>query len=347
MSPRRASPLTPRRLLRRLIPGLVLGLGLGAFSAGLQAGGGFNDAELQAFIDEMSAEHQFDPAELRALFQQAELSKDILALMSRPAEGMPWHRYRPIFLTEERIEAGRAFWAEHAETLERAAERYGVPPEVIVAVIGVETYYGRITGGHRVIDALATLAFDYPRRAKFFRGELEAFLILARQQGVDPLSLSGSYAGAMGLPQFMPSSYRAYAVDFDQDNQADIWNNPADAIGSVANYLARHGWERSAPLVSAARVQDQRHRALLDKGLKTSTRAAELEGFGVSPAAPLEPATEVGLIELEAAPDRAEHWLGLKNFYVITRYNRSPLYAMAVHQLAEAIRAARPAAEQG
>lgn len=344
-------PLSRRRTstrtcLARLIEATALAaLALSALA--VRAEGGFNDAELSRFVDRMVAEHRFDEAQLRALFAAARRSDEVLAKVSRPAEAKPWHQYRSIFLTEERIRGGVEFWERHAEALSQASERYGVPAEVMIAILGVETFYGRLTGGHRVIDALATLAFDYPKRAPFFRGELESFLLLTRDQGVDPLSLSGSYAGAMGVPQFMPSSYLAYAVDFDGDGRTDIWSTPDDAIGSVGNYLARHGWEPGAPVVAPASVIDGRYQDLLKKGLEPSATVAALARYGVAPGAGLGPDTRVALVELAASPERNEYWLGLQNFYAITRYNRSPLYAMAVHQLAEAIRAGRGAALAG
>lgn len=327
--------------------GAIRGAGLALLilsCAGLaRAGDEFDPQQLSSFISEMVAEHGFGEAQLREVLGQARLSRDVLAKISRPAEAKPWHEYRLIFLTDKRVAEGVEFWRSNADTLDQAAARYGVAPEVMVAIIGVETFYGRLSGGHRVLDALATLAFDYPRRASFFRGELESFLLLTRAQGVDPLSLTGSYAGAMGMPQFMPSSFLAYAVDFDADGHTDIWSDPDDAIGSVGNYLARHGWEPGAPVVAPASIEAGRYRELLSGELKPSTAAGELEGYGVQSLVGLAPETKVTLIELQASATDLEHWLGLQNFYVITRYNRSALYAMAVHQLAEAIRAGHAA----
>lgn len=301
----------------------------------------FDRGDLDVFVERMVSQHHFDEGSLRRLLAAAEPSADVIARITRPAEGKPWHQYRQIFLTPERIRAGVAFWAGNAATLDRAQTRFGVAPEIIVAIIGVETFYGRLTGGHRAIDALATLAFDYPRRASYFTGELEAFLLLTRDQALDPLQLTGSYAGALGMPQFMPSSYRAYAVDFDGDGHADIWQSPADAIGSVGNYLGQHGWQRDGAITVPAIVQGEAYRDLLDPDLVPNVPAARLAGHGVRAATPIPDNVEVELVELEAAPDATELWIGFQNFYVITRYNKSPLYAMAVFQLAAAIRAER------
>ena len=204
-----------------------------------------------ALIDELVEEQGFDRGELQQVFASAERQQTILEAIARPAEKTkPWHEYRNIFLTDKRERQGREFFAQHRATLARAEHETGVPAEIIVAIIGVETYYGRITGSYRVIDALSTLAFDYPRRSTFFTKELKNYLQLTHEQGFDPLAMKGSYAGAMGYGQFMPSSYRSYAVDFDDDGQIDIWNNPVDAIGSVANYFKRHGWRPGEPVVS-------------------------------------------------------------------------------------------------
>lgn len=272
----------------------------------------------------------------RALLAEAERKQSILDAIARPAEKTkPWHEYRDIFLTQRRVEGGVAFANSHRETLSVVAERTGVPPEMIVAIIGVETFYGRITGSYRVVDALATLAFDYPKRSPFFSKELVNFLVLASQSGKDPLALKGSYAGAMGYGQFMPSSYLSYAADFDGDGVSDIWDNPDDAIYSVANYFLAHGWQRDAPVVVRADANSP-DEALFDGKLKPHRTIGDLVIAGLAPTEPLFtdlPATPLRL-EGEQGP---EYWLGLDNFYVITRYNHSALYAMAVWQLSEAI----------
>ncbi len=301
------------------------------------------DAALQAeeidpFVAEMVERHGFEAEVLRATLAAAQVSQRVLEAISRPAEAKPWHRYRPIFVTAERAAAGVRFWQAHGEPLRRAYERYGVPPEIVVAIIGVETFYGRHTGGFRVLDAIATLAFRYPKRSRFFRGELEQFLLLAREQQLSPMALTGSYAGAMGLPQFMPSSYRHYAVDFDGDGLVNIWDDPVDAIGSVANYLGRHGWQAGAAVALPARVDGARVDGLVDGRLETRWTLSELAEAGVEPQPLPDGDPAVNLVRLDL-PDGAEYWVGLPNFYVITRYNRSSLYAMAVLQLAQEIRA--------
>ncbi|MGQ0657302.1 MAG: lytic murein transglycosylase B [Chromatiales bacterium] len=298
---------------------------------------GFDGANLRGFIRSMVQEHGFQDSALRRLFALARLEPAILEAIEKPAEAKPWYQYRPIFLNPERISAGIGFWRDNAMRLKDAWGAYGVDPAIIVAILGVETFYGRNPGRHRVIDALATLAFNYPKRAPFFLSELEHFLLLTRDQGVDPLSLTGSYAGAMGLPQFMPSSFRAYAVDFDADGATDIWSNPADAIGSVGNYLQRHGWNRDAPVAVPAAVAGDGYQRLLAADIQPTLDVMQVEQAGVRPQAALAPGTKIAVIELESQGAR-EYWLGCNNFYVITRYNHSPLYAMAVHQLAEAIR---------
>jgi membrane-bound lytic murein transglycosylase B len=302
-------------------------------------------AEVRAFIDDMAAKHDFASEELTRLFGQAAFRQDIIDAMTRPAERRPWHSYRPIFITERRIDGGVEFWREHEEILQRAEERFGVPPEFVTAIIGVETSYGRNTGRHRVLDSLATLAFDYPPRGSFFRGELEQYLILAREEHFDPLELTGSYAGAMGKPQFIPSSYRHYAIDFDGDGQRDLFNSIADVVGSVANYFKVHGWAAGAPVVSPATVRGENYRTLIERGIKPHTSAGEFAAFGVETAGALPADAPATLIELEGG-DGQEYWVALNNFYVITRYNRSSLYAMAVYQLAEEIRTRHAASVQ-
>lgn len=294
--------------------------------------------EVRAFIDEMADRHEFRAEELATLFREVNFRPDIIDAMKRPAEKRAWHEYRPIFLNDRRIDGGVGFRREHRETLARAEEKYGVPPEIVTAIIGVETLYGRNTGRHRVVDALATLAFDYPPRSAFFRGELEQYLILAREEGLDPLSVTGSYAGAMGTPQFIPSSYRHYAVDFDGDSHRDLLGNVDDAIGSVANYLGSHNWRRGAPIVSRVRPGVQVPAELVARGIKPDLTVAEYAALGVSTEDELPGDAAAAVIELEGAAG-PEYWLGLDNFYAITRYNRSSLYAMAVYQLAAEIEA--------
>ncbi len=292
-------------------------------------------------IDQLVAEEGFEREALVAVFGDASRQDSIIEAMNRPAEKTKaWYEYRRIFINDKRIEGGVAFHREHAETLARAEAETGVPAEIIVAIIGVETYYGRISGSYRVIDALTTLAFDYPRRSEFFTKELKHFLILTRDQGMDPLEPVGSYAGAMGYGQFMPSSYRSYAVDFDGDDKADIWTNPVDAIGSVANYFKAHGWTPGGPVTEQASPPAQVPEDMLSRGRALKPRFTVSEflaaGFGIE--AELDPQAEAIGIEFEVE-DGLEYWLGLHNFYVITRYNHSAMYAMAVYDLSQAIAA--------
>ncbi len=305
--------------------------------------------EVRAFIAEMAAEHGFDPVELRRVFVAARYQPQIVAAMQRPLLEPPkWFEYAPPLLSTGRIEAGVAFWGDHAAALERAAADFGVPPEIIVAIIGIETLYGRNTGRHRVIDALATLAFDYPRRATFFRGELRSYLLLARELGVSPLVPKGSFAGAIGLPQFMPSSYRSYAIDFDADGRVDLWGSADDAIGSVASFLARHDWQRGQPVLLPASLDGTRREAVvqrLDGGISERRALDAWRADGVEPLdAPDDLANDpAGLLMLEESDADASYWVATNNFYVLTRYNRSRLYAAAVWNLARAIRAGLPA----
>ncbi|MFT5575520.1 MAG: membrane-bound lytic murein transglycosylase B [Bermanella sp.] len=293
-----------------------------------------NDSGRQ-FVDKMVAEHGFDRAWVEQLVTQAERKQSILDAISRPAErSMEWKDYRKIFIQDSRIDQGVAFWREHRKTLERAEKQYGVPAHMIVAIIGVETRYGRHMGSYRVLDALATLGFDYPKRGKFFSRQLEEFLLMTREQKLDPLELTGSYAGAMGFGQFIPSSYRSFSVDFDEDGVADIVHNPVDAIGSVANYFSEHKW-RSGELVTVMATVTKAHQSeVFDAGLKPKWTVAELAGKGVAAYAELDGNAMASAILL-VGDKGEEHWLGLHNFYVITRYNHSSMYAMAVYQLSQ------------
>ncbi|MCQ4304096.1 lytic murein transglycosylase B [Stutzerimonas frequens] len=293
------------------------------------------------FVAEMTRDYGFASEQLHELFAKAERKQAILDAISRPAERVkPWKEYRPIFLTDSRVAQGVDFWRENEAALARAEAEYGVPAEIIVAIIGVETFYGRNTGSHRVIDALSTLGFDYPPRQPFFRQQLKEFLLLTREEQVDPLTLKGSYAGAMGLPQFMPSSFRAYAVDFDSDGHIDIWNNPTDAIGSAASYFKQHGWAAGEPVVARAKVSGERVEEGLTVGLESQKNAGEMRALGWQFDKSVANETAVTAFRLEGA-DGDEYWLGLPNFYVITRYNRSVMYAMAVHQLSQQLAEAR------
>lgn len=298
---------------------------------------------VDAFVERMVKEHGFDARALKKTLARARFRQDIIDKISHPAERtLNWTQYRRIFLTDRRIRGGAEFMKRNREALARAEEEYGVPPRIVTAIIGVETFYGRIAGKDRVLDALYTLAFHYPKRSKFFTGELEKFLLLTREEGLDPARPKGSYAGAMGLGQFMPSSYLAYAVDFDGDGKRDIWNNETDAIGSVANYFTRHGWKRDFPVtLPASGVDAKRHAPFLDGKLKPAFTLAQLRKAGIRFDDLINDQLKAALIELETDKGR-EYWLGLDNFYVITRYNHSPMYAMAVYQLGEAIREQLP-----
>jgi len=295
---------------------------------------------VQAFIVRMQREHGFDPAYLAGIFSRAERQQWILNFVNRPRVHGPsvptgaWTRYRAKFVTKGNIDAGVDFWNRYRSALDRAYARYGVPPEYIVAILGVETHYGRYMGKHGVLDALTTLAFDYPRRAEYFKGELEAFLLMVREEGMDPFQPVGSYAGAMGLAQFMPSSFRRFAVDFDGNGKRNLWD-PVDAIGSVANYFASYGWKRGQLVAVRADVRGSAPHAM-QADYETRYPLDVLRAQGIRSS--LEGSGEVSLLRLDARGGY-QYWLGLNNFYVITRYNHSTYYAMAVHQLARAIRA--------
>ncbi|QVL47301.1 MAG: lytic murein transglycosylase B [Thiocapsa sp.] len=299
-------------------------------------------AEADVFAREMVERHGFDSAELEGMLADARYSQAIIDAMNRPYEAKPWRDYRALFVTPERIAGGVTFWRDNADLLARAEADYGVAPQIIVAIIGVETNYGANVGKHRVIDALTTLGFSYPRRAAFFRRELEAFLVLSREEQLDPLGAVGSYAGAMGKPQFISSSYRNYAIDFDGDGRRDLWGSNADVVGSVANYFKQHGWRSGEPVAFAAELRSgvPAGIALVEKTTAPpDTTAGDLRAAGVAWDEPLPAEAPANLIRLDGVED--EYWVGLNNFYAITRYNHSNLYAMAVHQLSEAIRARR------
>jgi len=294
-------------------------------------------ADVRKFIDTMVEEHSYDRSTLSAALQMATSQQSILDAISKPAEKtLTWQAYRKIFLTEKRIDAGATFWEEHRDELRRISEETGVSCEILVGIIGVETYFGRITGNYRVIDALATLAFDYPPRSRFFTRELEQFLLLVREEGMDAGAATGSYAGAMGAPQFMPSSYRAYAVDSSDDGKRDIWNNWADVIGSVANYFVAHGWKSNEDIVTQATLGPDWHGTLPKNTLKATETVKSLSDRGVMFSTRMPGNFESQLLTLEGKEDD-EHWVGFHNFFVITRYNRSVMYALAVHQLGQEI----------
>jgi membrane-bound lytic murein transglycosylase B len=294
--------------------------------------------DVRSFIDQVSAKDSIGKRQLRKLLKSANSQPAIIEAMNRPAEkARPWFEYRPIFVTEKRVREGTDFWIAHRRELDRASVKSGVAPEYLAAIVGVETYYGRMTGSYRVLDALATLAFDYPARAAFFRDELEQFILLARETGLDPLVVKGSYAGAMGAPQFMPSSYRRYAVDANADGHIDLWKNWSDVCASVGNYLKEHGWNPGEPVLSEAAVAADKTATLDGHGLTLGDTVESLQAKGVSFDSSLPPDAPALLI----AADESDgiHWrVGYNNFYVITRYNHSALYAMAVYELATAVK---------
>ena len=292
---------------------------------------------MEAFIEEMVGKHGFEPGPLRRLFGQVQPRPSIIRAMSAPGTARPWYEFRRRNVEPGRIDGGVRFWAANAAALERAGREFGVPPELIVATIGIETMYGRNMGSFKVIDALSTLAFDYPPRAEFFRRELEEYLLLTRDWGIDT-GTRGSYAGAIGIPQFIPSSYRKYAIDFDGDGRRDLAGSTADAIGSVANYYQSFGWTPGGPVVVSAESGEAELGPLLAAGIKPHTRVGELRKRGIVVQEPVDDSAEatVFFVQLETGPKLL---LGLNNFYVITRYNRSTNYAMAVWELAREIRA--------
>lgn len=296
-----------------------------------------SNKEIQNFIKQMHKQHQFDRDNLSDLFKRARHHESIIEAISRPAEAKPWFEYRPIFLTRDRLQGGVRFWEKNDATLSRAKSTYGVPEEIITAIIGVETRYGRHKGRFPVLDALATLAFAYPPRSKFFTSELEHYLLMTREENIDPLEQLGSYAGAMGMPQFISSSFRRYAVDFDGDGKRDLWNNTDDAIGSVANYFKMHQWKPGQPIASKVRVHGKRYKKLLENGLKPNFTMQELMDNGVILPDGLPGDLKGTLIEFETR-NGPEYWVGWHNFYVISRYNHSALYSMAVFQLSEQIK---------
>ena len=292
---------------------------------------------IKIFIENMVEKHGFDKKELSLILAQAESKESILNAISRPAERtLTWNQYRDIFIKDERIEAGVKFWKEHSETLNLISEETGVSIEILVGIIGVETYYGRITGGYRVIDALSTLAFDYPKRSPFFTRELEEYLLIAKEEKMDPFDATGSYAGAMGSPQFMPSSYRAYAVDSDNDGKRDIWNNWSDVIGSVANYFIEHGWQRGNEVIVPANYDESGGKIEIKNGLKATETVASLKYQGVSFTTNMDGNHPAELLKLEQE-NASNYWVGMHNFFVITKYNHSIMYGLAVHQLGQEI----------
>lgn len=306
-------------------------------SLSVQAGDYSQRQDVDAFINKMVEKHDFARQDLQNWLGQAEKKQSILDAISRPAEKTkPWKDYRKIFISDDRIQKGVEFWLAHEQELQTVAEQYQVNPEIIVAIIGVETRYGKFMGSYRVIDALSTLGFDYPPRGKFFLGQLEEFFLLAREQNHDPLTLSGSYAGAMGYGQFIPSSYRSFAVDFDGDNFADIWENTKDALASVANYFAKHKWHKDELVATRCHMGKGYDETVVNQSKKPTHTLEALQSLGYTPVTEVAAGTEFAVQKLEGEYG-AECWLTAHNFYVITRYNHSVLYALSVYQLSEGI----------
>ncbi len=289
------------------------------------------------FVQRIAAETDYTEQELVGLFSQVEKQGHLFKKLDRPAEKeLDWYQYRGIFIKDKRVDLGVKFWWEHRELLARVSAKTGVPEEIIVAIIGVETFYGIYRGKDPVFDSLVTLAFDYPRRAKFFTVELEQFLLLSKEQSLDVRALRGSYAGAMGMPQFISSSYRSYAIDFDQDGKTDLFDSIPDIAGSIANYFVRHGWQRAGRIARPLNATKDYSAGSLEPALKPNYVWADLKQKGLVSRFSIEEDTPVALLRLQQE-DHPEYWAGFQNFYVITRYNHSELYAMAVYQLAKLI----------
>ncbi len=325
--------------MKYLMIAMSLLLPVAADAAKLEQGDYRNREDVERFIEQLAASSDYTEQELVDLFGQVKNQRQLFERMNKPAEKLEWHQYRKIFLTDTRIARGVEFWQRNRELLESIGAEYGVPPEIVVAIVGVETFYGQYKGKAPVFDTLVTFAFDYPKRARFFTAELEAYLRLARENGFDPRSLKGSYAGAMGMPQFIASSYRSYAVDHDGDGQADLFDSLPDVLGSVANYFRKHGWKPGAAVVHRlsgdASMADR-----FETDLKPGYRWARLREAGFRSEEPIPDDAPVSLVRLKL-PEGEEYWAGRDNFYVITRYNHSELYAMAVYQLGQAIKQAR------
>lgn len=291
---------------------------------------------LAVFFDEVHSKHGIERSVAENILSQAKKQQKIIELIQRPYEAKPWHQYRKIFLSEGRAKEGAKFWKANQTLLDKAEKEYGVPPEMIVAILGVETRYGRFTGQYAVLDALGTLAFHYPKRSAFFRKELAQFLALLNEESL-PHDLQGSYAGAMGKAQFMPSSYRHYAVDFDKDGVRSLITSNADAIGSIANYFRKHGWQPNAPVAVPAVVPEKDLSPWIATIAKPKHNVSDLNKAGIKAKSEASSPNTANLLAFELE-DSKDYWLGFQNFYVITRYNRSSHYAMAVFQLSEMIR---------
>ncbi|WP_430461633.1 lytic murein transglycosylase B [Thalassolituus sp. LLYu03] len=323
------------RALRKTL--MVFGSGI-LLSSALPAAANYDQhPRVNEFIAEAAAEYKIPADDIRQWLAQAEKLDSVLAAIARPAEKVKeWDEYQDIFLTSKRINAGKAFMKEHAALLREAEEKYGVKKEIIAAIIGVETFYGTRQGNYRVLDSLATLAFDYPDRPLFWR-ELKAFFALAEAEQINPATIKGSYAGAMGYGQFIPTSFLNFAVDADGDGRRDLWANPADAIFSVANYFSKHGWKNGEAVTQRVHVSGDKYEQIVNDNLKPNWTVSELKALGIEPTEKVSDEKPANLIRLQGKHG-AEFWLGEHNFYVITRYNHSRMYAMAVYQLSEALK---------
>jgi len=320
---------------------LFITLFLGVFSVQAEDNSFFAKKDVKNFIQEMSEKHHFDKALLSMLFKSFEPNAKILKTISKPYEALPWYRYQAALITEERIQKGVQFWTENEKMLKKAELKYGVPPEIIVAILGVETFYGKKTGNYPVFESLSTLAFSYPPRATFFKSELEQFLLLAQEENLNPKTTLGSYAGAIGAPQFMPSSYRRFAVDFTGKGKRDLINSMEDAIGSIGNYFNQHGWKNGETIALKTSLSETKDASQFanPKNPKPHLTLKALQKLGVNIPNVKNDAQYATLIMLDAGNQTKEPWLGFNNFYVITRYNHSIHYAMAVYQLSQRLRA--------
>jgi membrane-bound lytic murein transglycosylase B len=312
---------------------IALLVSFNVFAAKVEQGDYKNRQDVEAFIDRMVITSDYNEQTLVTLFATVKKQQHLFARLNKPAEkALEWYQYRRIFIKDSRINQGIKFWHENKQLLTEVAEKTGVPPEIMIAIIGVETFYGTYRGKDPVFDSLVTLAFDYPKRGKFFTRELEQFLLLVKEQNLDTKGLMGSYAGAMGMPQFISSSYRHYAVDFDNDGQVNLFDSMPDIVASVANYFVKHGWRPQAPIAGPLQLQQTNTVDQLKPGVKTDYQWSDFARHGLQSNTMLPADTPVALVQLEQS-DHSEYWAGFQNFYVITRYNHSELYAMAVYQL--------------
>ncbi len=324
-----------RLYMRWCLSGLVIMICFGQASRAMEV---LTHPEVEKLINDLAANHNYPREQLVELFSAIQVQPRVVEAIKRPFEALPWHRYRKLFVTEQHIKKGIQFWKQYESTLERAEQEYGVPKQVIVAIIGVETRYGKRMGRHSVLESLTTLLMQYPRRRSFFRSELKHFLLLAREEGLEPLSVKGSYAGAIGVPQFIASSYREYAVDFNGDRRRNLIDQPEDAIGSVANYLYRHRWRAGKPIVVDAVVRSEAGIDDYVNGrLKVNSTLATLRKAGVEASLEFNDTAGVGLLRLDNG-GASQYRIAFDNFYVITKYNRSIHYALAVYELGEALR---------